>query len=239
MKPFQPKQFYITQWAADDPRCVARMERMMGGFGVEIGQVQLVREDQLEELICEKQWVDLDIRQGKSLFQGDPDVVFNKQRFPSPEERQAIRERFPLLRETHGGYTLGFLHMLYGIHDGYHYESGTVKRRTGSCCWNLYDLHSAYGCFHKCRYCRRGRVTTIGLNIEEYLPQVDRLMADNPWQQVFRYDVETDCLILEPEYGMCRALVEHYAELSDRYIILFSKSDNVDFLLDRVCPRRS
>ena len=41
-----------------------------------------------------------------------------------------------------------------------------------------------------------------------------------------------DCLILEPEYGMCRALVEHYAALKDRYITLFSKSDNVDFLLD-------
>jgi spore photoproduct lyase len=31
---------------------------------------------------------------------------------------------------------------------------------------------------------------------------------------------------------MCRAHVEHYAALPDKYIILFSKSDNVDFLLD-------
>jgi spore photoproduct lyase len=70
------------------------------------------------------------------------------------------------------------------------------------------------------------------LNVEEFLEHVDDLMARNPWQKVFRYDVETDCLILEPEYGMCRALVEHFAQLKHHYIILFSKSDNVDFLLD-------
>jgi spore photoproduct lyase len=70
------------------------------------------------------------------------------------------------------------------------------------------------------------------LNVEEWMERVDQLLADNPWQKVIRFDVETDCLILEPEYGICRDLVEHFAELDDRYLILFSKSDNVDFLLD-------
>ena len=72
----------------------------------------------------------------------------------------------------------------------------------------------------------------MALNVEEFVEHVDKLMVENPWQTVFRFDVETDCLILEPEYGTCRALVDHYAGLHDRYLILFSKSDNVDFLLD-------
>ena len=231
MKPVHPQNFYITEWAAGDPRCVARMERLMGGFGVPVDRVQLLRENELDDLAAAKDWFELDVRQGQIGFQGDPDVVFNKMLFPTPEQRAEIEQRHASLRDR-GGYTNGFLRMLYGIHDGYHYEDGNQKRKGGATCWSLYDLHSAYGCFHKCRYCRRGRVTTLGLNIEDFLDHTDQLMAANPWQHVFRYDVETDCLPLEPEYGMCRALVEHYAALPDKYIILFSKSDNVDFLLD-------
>ena len=233
MKPVTPKRFYITEWAAADPACVARMERLMGGFGVAPAEVRLLREAELEQAVRDNDWFDLDIRQGRSAFEGDPDVVFNKLRWIDGEERRAFEQRHEMLRNNPGGgYTHGFLRMLYGIHDGYHYEDGMQKRNSGATCWSLYDLHSAYGCFHKCRYCRRGRVTTLALNVEEFLDHTDRLMADNPWQRVFRYDVETDCLVLEPEYGMCRALVEHYAALPDKYLILFSKSDNVDFLLD-------
>jgi DNA repair photolyase len=233
MKPVHPQNFYITQWAADDPRCVARMERLMRGFGVPVDRVQLLQADDLEGLIRAKDWFDLDVRQGQIGFEGDPDVVFNKMLFPTPEQAAEIEQRYETLRTTPGGYyTYGFLRMLYGIHEGYHYEDGLSKRESGVTCWSLYDLHSVYGCFHKCRYCRRGRVTTLTLNIEDFLGATDRLMAENPWQRVFRYDVETDCLPLEPEFGMCQALVEHFAGLEDKYLILFSKSDNVDFLLD-------
>ncbi len=231
MKPVKPKHFYVTDWALADPACQARMDRMMRGFGVGVDQVQVLAEDDLEDTIRANDWHDLDIRQGRMRFDGDPDVVFNKFRWTTKEETAQIIERHPVLSQSKG-YTRHFLRMLYGCMDFFHYEDGKAKRDRGVGCWSLYDLHSAYGCFHKCQYCRRGRVTTIMLNIEEFLAHVDDLMARTPWQTVYRYDVETDCLILEPEYGMCRALVEHFAQIEDRYIILFSKSDNVDFLLD-------
>lgn len=231
MKPVKPKRFYMTQWAYDDPRCVARMETMMTGFGRDVSEVRVIGEEEIEPLVRDNDWVDLDIRQGRLPFSGDPDVVFNAFRWPSDEEKQALAERYPIVRETRG-YTNLVMRMLYGHMPPWHYEDGAAKRSRQVCCWSLYDLHTAYGCFHKCRYCRRGRITTFALNIEEFLEHLDALMAENPWQKVFRYDVETDCLILEPEYGMCRALVEHYAGIDDRYVILFSKGDNVDFLLD-------
>ncbi|NOZ20473.1 MAG: hypothetical protein GXP25_05220 [Planctomycetes bacterium] len=231
MKPVKPKNFYITDWAMADEKCKARMERMMEGFGQPVSKVQVITEDEIEGLVRSKDWVDLDIRQGRVPFTGDPDVVFNKFKWTPWEETKKFIEGNDLLKNSKG-YTRNFLRMLYGCMDHFHLESGKGKRDREVVCWQLYDLHSAYGCFHKCQYCRRGRVTTLMLNIEEFLGQVDQLMAENPWQKVFRYDVETDCLILEPEYGMCRALVEHFAEIDDRYIILFSKSDNVDFLLD-------
>lgn len=231
MKPVKPEHFYMTDWAHEDPRCRERMERMMAGFGRPVSDVRIIGEDDIEPLIREKQWLDLDIRQGRSAFGGDPDVVFNKLRWMTDEQRAELARRHPVFQAAKW-YTNAFIHMLYGSGSFFHYEDGMGKRNQQVVCWALYDLHSAYGCFHKCQYCRRGRVTTLALNIEEFLEHVDGLMAENPWQTVYRYDVETDCLVLEPEYGMCRALVEHYAEIPDRYIILFSKSDNVDFLLD-------
>ncbi len=231
MKPFKPQNFYVTRWATEDPVCVARMERMMAGFGRPASDVRVITEDDIEGLVRERDWVDLNIRQGRVRFDGDPDVVFNRFKWSSAEETAELAARYPLLSET-DGYTNQFMQMLYGSSAFYHRESGKGKRDRDVCCWELYDLHSALGCFHKCQYCRRGRVTTLALNVEEFVQHVDQLMVENAWQKVFRYDVETDCLILEPEYGMCRALVEHYAGVDDRYVILFSKGDNVDFLLD-------
>ena len=231
MKPFHPQNFYMTQWAADDPLCVTRMERLMAGFGRPVELVRIIGEGDIEPLVRANDWADLNIRQGRVPFKGDPDVVFNKLRWPADEEKQRLRERYPLLRDS-TGYTNQVMSLLYGSMQCYHYEDGKAKRDREVCCFSLYDLHSALGCFHKCQYCRRGRVTSMALNVEEFVQHVDTLMEENPWQKVFRYDVETDCLILEPEYGMCRALVEHYAALEDRWVILFSKSDNVDFLLD-------
>ena len=232
MKSVNPGHFYVTEWARADDRCQARMERMMSGFGVSPDQVQVIREDDIEALVRDRDWLDLDVRQGRVAFQGDPDVVFNASRWPDEAEVERVLDRHPFIRET-TRYTRSFLHMLYGCMNCFHVESGAHKRDDlDVVCWWLHDLHTAYGCFHKCQYCRRGRVTTVMLNIEETLEHVDALMASAPWQKVYRYDVETDPLILEPEYGMCRTLVEHYADLEDRYIILFSKSDNVDFLLD-------
>lgn len=231
MKQFQPTNLYVTEWAAEDPHCVARMERLVAGFGRDMSEVRVLAVEEIEPLVRERDWADLDIRQGRVPFRGDPDVVFNKFRWTDGRQNAWLRQRYGLLRDS-TGYTNQVMHMLYGAAPFYHFESGVKKRERQTCCWNLYDLHSAWGCFHKCQYCRRGRVTTMALNVEEFIEHVNQLMAANPWQKVFRYDVETDCLVLEPEYGMCAALVEHYAALEDRYLILFSKSDNVDFVLD-------
>jgi len=233
MRPVNPKQFYMTQWAYEDPTCVTRMQRLMQGFGAPEDRVQILDEAALAQAITENDWHDLDIRQGREdfTFAGDPDIVFNRFRWMSEDEMRACVQRNPVLDELKG-YSRGAARALYGFPDFYHREGRDAAAKHRVNCWTLHDLHSARGCFHKCQYCRRGRMTTLMLDIEDFLEHVDQLLAENPWQKVTRYDVETDCLILEPEYGMCRALVEHFAEKDDRYIILFSKSDNVDFLLD-------
>jgi spore photoproduct lyase len=208
------------------------MESLMAGFGRPMSEVQVVTEEELAELTRRKGWLNVWKRQGCDLFDGDPDLVFNKFRWFDEAEKKAWRGRTPLFAEARD-FGKSMVAALGGFPTFHHFEDGNHKRlERDTVCWSLHDLHTGWGCFHKCQYCVRGRVSTIMLNVEEWMERVDRLLAENPWQKVIRFDVETDCLILEPEYGICRDLVEHFAGMEDRYLILFSKSDNVDFLLD-------
>ena len=232
MKPFKPTDLYATQWAFDDPASHARMTRLVAGLGRTMDDVKVIGEDELGTLIRAKGWDEVWQRQGCTSFDADPDLVFNKFRWLSPAERDELRRRNPVLTTTRD-FASSLAHALFGYPCFNHFEDGNRKRlQRDDACWSLYDLHTGWGCFHKCQYCQRGRVATVMLNLEEWLTRVDSLLEDAPWQKVIRFDTETDCLPLEPEYGACQALVEHFAAKNDRYIILFSKSDNVDFLLD-------
>ena len=232
MKPFSPRDLYATQWAFDDPVCHVRIQRLVAGLGRTMGDVTVIDEDDLDKLIRAKGWDDMWQRQGCTDFDADPDLVFNKFRWLSPAEQDGVRRSHPVLTDTRD-FASSLAHALFGFPRFNHFEDGNWKRlKRDDSCWSLYDLHTGWGCFHKCQYCQRGQVATIMLNLEEWLTRVDALLEGAPWQKVIRFDTETDCLPLEPEYGACRALVEHFAGKDDRYIILFSKSDNVDFLLD-------
>lgn len=233
MKPFQPRDIYATAWAWEDERCRQRMASLMAGFKRPMTDIQVVSEEELADLTRRKGWLDVWKRQGYNLFDGDPDLVFNKFRWFDAAEQKAWRERNAALLNETRDFGRSLIAALGGFPTFHHYEDGNHKRlKRDTTCWALHDLHTGWGCFHKCQYCQRGRVSTIMLNVEEWMERVDQLLAENPWQKVIRFDVETDCLILEPEYGICRDLVEHFAQMDDRYLILFSKSDNVDFLLD-------
>ncbi|MBM4079442.1 MAG: hypothetical protein FJ278_07060 [Planctomycetes bacterium] len=230
MKPVKPRQFYVTDWALADERCKRRLEAMMKGFGVGLDKVQVLTEETLEAAIRANHWDQQNTRLGCLKPYGDPDVVFTAFRWPTPEQTKEIAGRHPILQEVKG-YSSVFIRMLYGCGQYSHHDTRKVKLDQGITCWTQHDFHSAYGCFHKCGYCSYGRAIALALNVEEILEHVDGLMA-KVQQKVYVQDNETDALILEPEYGLCRALVEHFARLKDRYIILFSKSDNVDFLLN-------
>ena len=232
MKPFKPSSFYATDWAWENPACRERMSRILARFGKSMKDVRVVDEDELANLIRAENWLDIWRRQGTVSVEGDPALVFNAFRWFGPQETAALRQRQPILEEGRD-FARSMTHALFGYPTFHHFEDGNRKRRVrDDCCWALHDLHTGWGCFHKCKYCQRGRVATIMLNVEEWLERVDQLLEQNEWQKVIRFDTETDCLPLEPEYGVCADLVRHFAGKPDRYIILFSKSDNVDFLLD-------
>lgn len=235
----KPRRLYVIDRALEDPRCVARMERLLAGMGRRREEVVTLAVEDLPEVIRANRWAG-EVRQGGYREHHDPDIIFNTFRWASDQERAQLAEG-DLFRSCLDAYDH------YGLCNQHFTQSRTMAMLGGApfhhyerrpswdnyyVCWSLHDLHTAWGCFHRCAYCQRGGVYVIHLDLEDWLERVDGLLAEYPWQKSIRYDVEQDVLPLEPEYGACRMLVDYFARTPDRYLILFSKSANVDHLLD-------
>lgn len=238
MYKIHPRKLYVMDWALRDERNVRRMERMVRGMGRQTSEVQAITAEQLPQIIRENRWIG-EVRQGAYIEHKDPDIIFTAFKWVSPQERARVctSNLFKECVDAHirygdckQGYISGRVQAILGVADFFHYEQRPQWDPT-IVCWSLYDLHSAWGCLHRCAYCQRGSVYVINLNLEEFVEHVDQLLAENPWQKTFRYDVEQDVLAIEPEYGACEMLVRDFAKRSDQFLILFSKSANVDHLL--------
>ncbi len=235
----RPRNLYAMDWALEDPRCVARLERLLAGLGRDRAEVQVVSAEELPEVIEQGRWIG-EVRQGAYTDHGDPDLLFTSFRWYTPEQRAELTrsDRFKRCRSglvSYGDcaqdFSSGRVQAMFGAAPFHHFERRDQWQKS-LVCWTLHDIHSAWGCVHRCAYCQRGSVYVINLNVEEFVDRVGQLLDENPWQKAIRYDVEQDVLAIEPEYGACELLVNEFARRDDRYLLLFSKSANVDHLLD-------
>lgn len=233
-----PQRIYAMDFALQDERNVVRLERLLKGMGRDRSSVQVITPEDLPEVIAASGWIG-ETRQGAYPNAHDPDILFSAFQWLTPQQRQelASSDFFRRCREAHlryapceQDYTGSRILAMLGAAPFHHFED-RHSWQNHYVCWTLHDLHSAWGCFHRCAYCQRGSAYAIMLNVEEFVDQVDGLLERSSWQKTFRYDVEQDVLAIEPEYGACELLVNHFAHTDDRYLILFSKSANVDFLL--------
>jgi len=201
--------------------CGKRLERMMQN--IESAQpARVVSDEELNEISRKRGWMsqwgkrtgELDLGKTRS-------IIFNTFRWHPAGELNRLRERFPHLKY---GYLLG---------DGaWGFRNGRATRRTQfGICQNAYELHSAWGCLHTCDYCNIGEFINIAMNVEDYLERLPELLRENPWLKLYKYDNHTDILAFEPEYGWCERLVEFFSRQDDAYLMIYTKSDNVDFLL--------
>lgn len=238
MYAMKPRHLFAMDFALQDERNVRRLERLVAGMGRSMSEVQVIGVEQLPEAIRTGQWIG-EVRQGAYREANDPDFLFSSFRWVSDAERKAIAESelFKQCVQAHAAYgdcrqwfTGSRILAMFGAAPFYHYEQ-RPKWNPAHVCWSLHDIHSAWGCAHRCSYCQRGSVYVVNLNVEEFVGKVGELIAANSWQKTWRYDVEQDVLALEPEYDACRQLVEDFARRDDHYLLLFTKSANVDFLL--------
>ena len=233
----QPRHLYAMDWALQDDRNVRRLERLVAGLGRSMSEAQVLAPEDLPQAIRDSGWIG-EVRQGAYRDVGDPDFLFTAFKWLTPEQRAEVAktELYQQCVEAHAAYgdckqwfTGGRILAMLGAAPFFHYELRD-KWNPAHVCWSLHDLHSAWGCAHRCSYCQRGSVYVVNLNVEEFVDKVGEFVDQTPWQKTFRYDVEQDVFALEPEYGACEMLVRDFARRDDRYLILFTKSANTDFL---------
>ena len=232
MMPVQARAIYIMQEAHDDPRAMARVERMM----------PFVRCDSEPKVIDDEAWHRLVIdeglnslpRHGRDADTIEPIVIFNAFLYDhTTEERERRRESFPKLFRTPG------TNDPYSGYGGWEWrKSGAdeYRRTTGLVCQPAYAIRSIWGCHFRCAYCNLGGVANVYVNLDDLVNRVSEGLndlANAPNQTLFQYDNGTDVVCWEPEYGATEMLVDLFARTPDKYLELYvGKSDHVDYLLD-------
>ena len=215
-----PQNVYIAEWALRDPRAQERLYRLAAGFGHPNPPVLSPAE--LAEAADSHGWTSMwRARKGQADSGRDPDVVLGAYLLDAEELAKNL-ERYPQLR-----YPMLGGQGMYGLRDS------SRSRETDQCiCQTALEIHCAYGCLHACQYCHIGNVLTIATNLEALTDTLPRLMAENPSTHLWKFDNGTDTICFEPEYGASELMVNYFAQLADDYLLLYTKSDNVDHLLD-------
>ena len=222
MYPLSPPKIYIHKRVLDRPECVARLNRMLAAIDYS-AEPEVVSDEALNEISRTQSWPAIAGRRtGELKRAGDPTLIFNAFTWPSTDELQARQQRYPHLK---GYYFLG---------DGaWTLRNGRATRETQlGICTNGYELHSAWGCLHYCEYCNIGTFLHIMLNMEEYVERLGPVLDENPWCKLWKYDNHTDIPALEPEYCATKPLVDLFARRPDQYLMVYTKSDNVDYLAE-------
>ncbi len=112
-------------------------------------------------------------------------------------------------------------------------RSASVQREQhGVLCQTGMEIQSAVGCPYDCTYCPYVSFVCVRLDVESFVDRVTRLARSRRSQRLYKLNNRTDTLGLEPAYDLAAPLVRRFAELDDRYLLLYSKGDAVDHLLD-------
>lgn len=224
----KPPNVYVAERVFENEPAVERMKRMMAHIECEEPPI-IVGDSELNEIVKQKGWLKSVEQSDVIKRTGDPAIIFNAFAWRSPEEEEEAREKYPYLAN----------YFLLGT-DPWIYKHKPDNMYPGVC-QSKYEIHTVYGCLHACDYCciqgdnpghRIGNFfVNIMLNLEEFVGHLDGLIRENPWQKLYKYDNQTDTICFEPEYGASALLADYFSRQDGRYILLYTKSDNVDHLL--------
>lgn len=111
----------------------------------------------------------------------------------------------------------------------YYHWRNEANQHQGVCQPGL-ELNIVSGCIFRCAYCGFGRVVIFYLDIEQFMSNLDSVFAQHPKQRLFKYSNLTDLPPFEPELDAIPPMIERFAREKDRYLMLFTKSDNFGFI---------
>jgi len=237
MYELKPKAVFAHKRVFDNPRAAERMDRMLGSLGMRRGdvpRVDLADVDRILEVAGITEAVRAEevlrgghgrIRQGHLKLAHDPVIVFNTfvwdesaRIAPPPPRNDPHARRLQAL--------------FCGAGEDFAYSRRELLTPGQPfICQGGWGIHTLGGCVHKCDYCGQGFLVNIMLDVEDFCDHLAVMFRRRPEQLLYRYDLYSDILAFEPEYGASEALAKCFAE-HGRYLLLYTRSNNVRFLAD-------
>jgi len=202
-----------------DPCAAARLERMMRAIRAD----RVIETDDagLARIVEERGWDRRGLRTGQHRMDRHPALIFGTFRWLDQVSLRTLAERHPVLRSP----------LMLG-NGAWTFRDHTHYLREASCvCQSAWEIHCAFGCLHACDYCHVPPYFAIMLDLEELAARVRSFGETIPDQRLYKFDSYTDTICLEPEYGASETMVRLFADWPGRYLLLYTKSDNVDHLL--------
>lgn len=231
---FQPPRLYVLDAVWERPDCARRAERIIAACpGAE---VRTFTYDQLPGIVVDEGW-DHFPRMGTLDTVPPPIPLLGVFRF----DHQAVDRDVQQMRAAYTG-TGGFnWHRAAGGGAFRFFCSGldAVRLNPDHVCRPQWRIQQGQGCPHQCAYCALGGVLISHLNTEEYIDRLADLLRRNPWQKTFLYDDVMDVPTLEPQHNTLGPLMRFFQSTGDRYLIIHTKSDRVQPILEADAPHNT
>lgn len=234
-----PKAVFAHRRVFDNPLAVARMERMCDAIGVNPKDVPRVELGDFDDILkaCESfetQTTDKIIKLGHGRFRSGhlrvksaPVFVFNTFAWDKTDHT-------PVPETVKSPQAKSLFRLLDGVGEDYAWsrrDKHVGETAAGQVCQGGWGIHTLRGCLHKCDYCSQSFVNTILLDIEDFCEHLSAMFERRPEQLLYRYDLYSDILGLEPEYGASEVLAKCFKD-HGKYLLLYTRSDNVEWLAD-------
>lgn len=227
-----PPRIFVCNDIDRDPDAQARTRRIIGAYP----ESQIIPYDitDLPDLMREYGIGTKRLPMGVS-DPGTPNLLLTRARFTGPDSKAKEIED---IVAAHPDADTRMLRFIFGVDPwrgvalGGKDHTGKIQMWSGQLCRPAWRLNTMLGCPHHCVYCSFGGLIPIYVNISEYCRRLTDLMAVNDWQKTYLYDDSAEALFPEPELGAVEGFIDCCRQFPDRYLIIHTKSANVDFLED-------
>ena len=231
MYDLHPPHVFVHKRVYGNEQAVARLERMLSALGdPPVEEVEDGDGDKVIEAAGTREDLPVQsgrVRQGIEKLATDPVFLFNTfvwDLAKRTERKQYKNPRAQALARNMAGCGRDFAYSQrecsYGLEPGKEWV-----------CQGGWGVHTIEGCVHKCDYCTQSYFVNFMLDLEDFCGDLERHFQERPTQKLYRYDLKSDYPCFEPEYGASELLGECFAR-NDRYLLVYTKSNNVDHLLD-------
>jgi len=230
MYQLEPPAIYVSERVLGREETSARAKNIVEALGRSMEDIIYMADEDIPQIVREDNWRSLwGTKMGQiSRDFSDPIIVLNTFRWG--KEVDELSRRMAKEHPDLGGYLGQFLGHGAFCFQPYNLESD--PNRKDKVCRPAWRIHMIKGCPHRCDYCGLGRFMNVMLNVEDYIEKLDELIQLNPWQNLYLYEDDADVLCLEPEHGVLKPLVEYFATQENAYLLIHTKSANVDYMLD-------